>query len=139
MRVYVAAPWTHKAEAKRYADALGAAGHEITKKWWEHREVPGYLDPAIGIPERKELEQQAAEDLAGVLAADAFLLLNLEKSEGKAVETGIAILAMICRIAGQAGTGPTTHILVGGKSNLFHYFPLWEDATSLADVIALLQ
>lgn len=139
MKVYIAAPWTHKEEAKRYAEALEAAGHTITKKWWEHREVPGYLDPAIGVIERKELEQQAAEDIAGVLDSDAFVLLNLEKSEGKAVETGVAVTSALILAYGHSAKGVQKFVLVGGKSNLFHYVPVWEEASHPAEVIALLQ
>lgn len=139
MRVYVAAPWTRKEDAKRYASALEAAGHTITKKWWEHREVPGYLDPEIPIPERQELEQQATEDIKGVLAADAFVLLNVEKSEGKAVETGVAIFASILCEHGYAMKPLLRLIRVGAPSNLFHYLPYWETAETVEDVLALLQ
>lgn len=138
MRVYVAAPWTRKSEAQHYADALEAAGHTITKKWWEHREVPGYLDPAIGEAELAELEQQAKEDVEGVLNAQAFVLLNLEKSEGKSVETGLAFASAAFYVNGATNSGVSRFILVGGKSNLFHYAPVWEDALTPADVVALL-
>src|SRR4051812_45878131 len=128
MRIYVASPWTRKADAKLYADALEAAGHTITKKWWEHREVPGYLDPAIGQEELAELAQQAKEDMRGVLTADALVLLNLEKSEGKSVETGLAFASAAMWGNGFTQTGVGRFILVGGKSNLFHYAPVWEGA-----------
>ena len=139
MKIYVAAPWTHKTDAKNYADALEAAGHTITKKWWEHREVPSYLDPAISIPNREELIQQAAEDISGVLEAEALVLLNLAKSEGKAVETGVAVLSALLHGNGITISGVSTFILVGGKSNLFHYLPFWEEASSPEDTIAILS
>jgi len=139
MKVYVAAPWTRKAEAQACAEALEGAGHEITKKWWEHREVPGYLTAGISVVERKELETQAMEDITGVLDADAIVLLNLEKSEGKSVETGVALLSAFCRMHGISKMGVHRFILVGGKTNLFHYVPLWEEATTHADILALLQ
>lgn len=107
MRIYVAAPWTHKADAARVAAGLEAAGHEITKRWWEHREVPHYLTDDDSND--AELRQQAVEDVQGVLDADVFVLLNYEKSEGKAVETGIALAAGV------------PIIVVGQRSNLFHY------------------
>ena len=139
MKVYVAAPWTHKAEALEYAMAIEAAGHEITKKWWEHREVPGYLDSVISVANQVELETQAAEDIAGVLAADAFVLLNVGKSEGKAVETGVALIAALLSQGRGPMSGPTTFILVGGMSNLFHYLQVWHMAQTPEDVIALLR
>lgn len=139
MKIYVAAPWTCKEDAKRYAEALEAAGHTITKKWWEHREVPGYLLASLTVSNRIELETQAQEDVKGVLDAEAFVLLNLEKSEGKAFESGVAVLVGCLRAQGHYSAGPLQFILVGGKSNLFHYLGLWEEADNPADVIALLQ
>lgn len=113
MKIYIAAPWTEKAEAARVAGLLESAGHSITKKWWEHREVPSYLTGFEG-EDFGELTQQAVEDISGVERADVFLLLNSSQSEGKAVETGIAIQCdWILRV------------LVGKRSNLFHYFPGW--------------
>lgn len=126
MRIYVASPWTCKAEAKAAADFLEAEGHTITKKWWEHREVPGYLGDA-GEDEIAELVQQAEEDVAGVVSADVFVLLNLEKSEGKAVETGIAL------------THVPYCVLLGGKSNLFHYLPAWTHIDSIEEIPLLLN
>lgn len=107
MRIYIAAPWTHKTDAARVASLLETAGHTITKRWWEHCEVPGYLTADHSNDD--ELTEQALQDIDGVLTADVFVLLNYEKSEGKAVETGIALAVGI------------PIIVVGGRSNLFHY------------------
>lgn len=109
MKVYLAAPWSHKAAMSLVAKEFEGAGHTITKKWWEHREVPGYLDGSCSAEERDELEAQAAEDLSGIHQADAFVLWNAASSEGKCVEMGYAI----------ANSIPV--ILIGGRSNLFHY------------------
>lgn len=135
MKIYVAAPWTRKAEASAMGAALEKAGHTITKKWWEHREVPGYLQTGIHPDENQELIQQAMEDIKGALEADAFVLLNLEKSEGKAVETGVALTSAILRSFGHTTAGISRMILVGGKTNLFHYIPMWEHATNGKDVV----
>lgn len=98
MRVYVAAPWTHKEDAREAAALIEREGHEITEPWWDH---PDTNDPV-------ELEDQAARDIHGVEHSDALVLLNLAKSEGKAVETGIALARHI------------PILLVGDKSNVFH-------------------
>ena len=124
MKVYVAAPWINKDEARAAAERLEAAGHTITKRWWEHREVPGYLTDDHSND--AELTQQAIEDVDGVLASHVFVLLNLGKSEGKAVETGIAIMQNL------------PIFVIGGKSNLFHYFPGVREVDTLDDVIAAL-
>jgi nucleoside 2-deoxyribosyltransferase len=123
LRVYIAAPWTHKAEVAAAAALFEAAGHVITKKWWLHREVPGYLKAGISKAQVKELRQQVGEDMEGVARADAFVLLNLGPSEGKAVETGLAI---------ELGV---PLFLVGPKTNLFHYHPDWTEYASVAEVL----
>lgn len=124
MKIYVAAPWTHKAEAKAVAEQLEAAGHTITKRWWEHREVPGYLTDDTSNDE--ELRQQAIEDVDGVIEAHVFVLLNLAKSEGKAVETGVALLQNL----------PV--FVLYGRSNLFHYYPGVYVVNTVADILAVI-
>lgn len=131
MKVYVAAPWTHKAEAERFALLLEANGHTITKKWWEHREVGGYLQDDIEADEYGELVEQADEDISGVHTCDAFVLLNLSKSEGKAVETGYAL-------SRRYTPTPCKLILVGPKSNLFHYIDDWYEVARPEEALDLL-
>lgn len=106
-----------KSNAKIIGEELEQLGHIITKKWWDHREVPTYLTDDHSND--AELVRQAWEDYNGVVAADAFVLLNWEKSEGKAVETGFALME-----ADRRDEGYDLH-LVGGKSNLFHYIGNW--------------
>lgn len=115
MRVYVAAPWICKPEAMKAGQLIEAKGHLITENWWEHPEVFGYLQDTLSQVDEDELAEQAWADVAGVINADVFFLVNLSKSEGKAVETGIALISQIPRL-----------ILVGKKSNLFHYLGPWE-------------
>ena len=98
MRVYVAAPWTRKSDARTAALILEQYGFTITVPWWDHHETHN----------PKELHEQATADFDGVVGADALVLLNLEMSEGKAVETGIAIASGI----------PV--FVVGDKTNVFH-------------------
>src|SRR3954464_15266950 len=82
-KVYLAAPWTHRPDALAAAQQIEAAGHAITEHWWRHADVP--------LDQRDEIRAQAQADVDGVLAADVLVLLNLAKSEGKAVEQGIAL------------------------------------------------
>ena len=92
MRVYVAAPWKRKQDA-------------ITSRWFEH---PGDPNDCAGLTESvDEVRAQAAEDIYDVLSAEALVVLNLQQSEGKAVETGIALMAQIPVIS------------VGPRSNIF--------------------
>lgn len=99
MNIYLAAPWVDRERAALEAVKLEAAGHEITEKWWEHEDTTDH----------DELVEQAKLDVVGVLAADMLVLLNTQKSEGKAVETGIAIMCCI----------PIA--VVGERTNLFHH------------------
>lgn len=99
MRVYIAAPFVHKQQAAGAALLLEARGFTITKRWWEHRDVDGEKQPngstLYSSEQRAELQQQAFEDVEGVLSADVVVVLNLCTSEGKAVEQGIAIAERI--------------------------------------------
>lgn len=106
MRVYIAAPWGCKRDAADAAHQFEAAGHTITKPWWEHRDV-NEVDPDTWA----ELAHQAIEDWRGVEEADVFVVLALQVSEGKSVETGLALAYGV------------PIILVGTRTNLFHYLP----------------
>jgi nucleoside 2-deoxyribosyltransferase len=87
--IYVAAPWICKADAQNFATQLEQAGHDITERWWEHREVASY--PGRSLDDLAELRKQAERDLAGIDDADLVIVLQLTKSEGKAAETGYAL------------------------------------------------
>ena len=102
MKIYVAAPWVRKMEARNVAYAFADAGYDITSRWlWLHGDSE---DDHVKATE-------AQNDVDDVDAADVLVLVNLEKSEGKAVETGMAL---------------ATHkpiVLIGERSNIFHYLP----------------
>ncbi len=109
MRVYLAGVFVEKDTMPRMAAAIEAAGHSITHKWWEVESKP--------YGERTDAEkcEQAMLDVSGVRNADAIILINSSKSEGKAVEQGIAIAKGIPIFA------------VGTKGehskNIFHWLP----------------
>lgn len=84
-----------------------ASGHVLTERWWEVEGSADYSNPKhYGM-----YEDRAVADFMGVVNADAVVVINHEKSEGKAVEMGFAI-ALFKPI-----------ILVGPPSNLFHFMP----------------
>lgn len=99
-KVYVAAPWTHKDTAAEVAALFEQAGFAITRDWWKY---DNETDPDLA------LAQCAYDDVVGVVEADIVIVLNLEKSEGKSVETGIALACM------------KSIIVVGERSNIFHH------------------
>ena len=105
MNIYVAAPWAHRSTAKTTAQQLRDADYKITSRWhdiWALEDDS--TDPLI-------LEQEAEMDLSDVEDADIVLVLNIEKSEGKAVEQGFAL-----------GLGIPV-LVVGKRTNVFHYLP----------------
>ena len=108
MRVYIAAPWVRKHDAIQAGRAFEAAGFKVLSRWFNHEGDP---NDATGVTcEHQEVYRQALEDVDDVQRADYLIVLNLEKSEGKAVETGIAIANGI------------PFICVGPRSNVFQVF-----------------
>jgi nucleoside 2-deoxyribosyltransferase len=104
--VYLAAPWIDKGVMEERAGLFEKAGYSITHKWWNY--------DGDELEEKDEfLETCARQDWQGVLDADAVVVFNTSKSEGKAVEQGIALASHI-------------PIIVIGKrgevsKNVFHY------------------
>jgi hypothetical protein len=103
MRIYVAAPWIRRADAKDVALRLKDDGHFVQSIW--HDQHQDTDDPMT-------LAREAQVDFVGVISSDIVLVLNLEKSEGKAVEQGVAIGFEI------------PIMVVGERSNIFHYLPV---------------
>jgi hypothetical protein len=89
MRLYVAAPFVERAEAKRIKAALQAAGHKVTSRWIDDH--PGTSN-AEWIDDAAKGRQEAKEDIQDIQAAQGFVLLNnYEHSTGRAIETGYAL------------------------------------------------
>jgi len=122
IKVYLACPWKNKAEAKLAKAQLEEAGLEVTSRWIELHGDKEKDDPT-NIP---YFEEEAKHDVQDVFAADILILLNIQKSEGKAVETGLAL----------AWGKPV--ILVGERSNIFHYLPI-PRVSNLNAAIKLIQ
>lgn len=124
-RVYIAAPWKSRDEMPAIAEKVEGLGLEISHKWWTVEDVPE------GERSLEVLRFQAYADYTGVKTADIILLINSAKSEGKAVEQGIAL-----------GDGKT--IVVVGKrgehsSNVFHYLPSYVWVETLDEALKELQ
>lgn len=107
MKVYIAAPWVRRPEAIRIGKQFTAAGHELTSRWFHHVTDGDPMDSSGITCNQESIRFQAREDIADVRRADVLVVLNLQKSEGKAVETGIAIAAGIPIVS------------VGDRSNIF--------------------
>lgn len=123
MKIYIASPWCRKAEAIEIGKQFDAAGHDVTSRWFHHQGDP--QDPAGLQTSLDAIQHQAQEDIRDVLRSDAFVVLNLERSEGKAVETGIALAASIPVFS------------VGPRSNIFQ--ALGTEVTDVAECLRLLD
>lgn len=115
--IYLAAPWSERDQLTPIIDKLFKAGFYPTEPWWSHEDTS---DP-------QELIEQAKLDARGVLRADAFILLNTQprgqETTGKAVEMGIALAERI------------PIILVGERTNVFHYLPSVTVVSSIEEAI----
>jgi nucleoside 2-deoxyribosyltransferase len=103
--VYIACPWVRKSDAIEAGQKFKDAGFHVTSRWFDHQGDP---NDSAGVSVSDEvIKQQAIEDLQDVLDADVIVVLNLQKSEGKAVETGFALAHGIPLVT------------VGSRSNIF--------------------
>ena len=123
--IYIAAPWRDKELMPDIATKFEQAGHQITHKWWLVEDTPE--------SERNFdlLQAQAGLDFCGVEAANFLILINSAKSEGKAVEQGIAL-----------GLGKS--IIAIGKlgahsKNVFHYMSNYTWVDTITDALKVLE
>lgn len=129
LKVYIAAPWIKKADAFAAKGLFELAGIEVTSRWIT-RETPQEVSDRYNAGECNEsderhLIEEAINDVEDVVASDVFVILNLEKSEGKATEFGMAYSLGI----------PT--ILVGPRTrNIFYYLPNVFRADTVEQAIA---
>lgn len=121
-RIYVAGPWVQKAACAAFRDKLVADGFEVTSRWLDLDES---VDNSLTPENLDMLMARAMDDIEDVLRADIFMLMNLEKSEGKAVETGIALMS-------QKGI-----VMLGDYTNVFQtlHFPKVESEEEAIKVL----
>lgn len=81
LTIYLAAPWVRRAEARVIRDYLVSQGFSVPCRWLDVDET------------RTTEEEEAVNDLYDIEQADILVVLNLEKSEGKAFEQGYAYSA----------------------------------------------
>lgn len=124
MRVYLAAPWIDRARMPGFAEKLEQAGHFITWKWWSH-EGEGYAGRT-----HAQLAEFAMEDYNGVVEADVVVVISSSKSEGKAVEQGIAL------------SKGKKIIAVGTLSefpNIFHYLSNYQWVKTIEEAVMVVN
>lgn len=112
MKIYLAGPWARREDvrdARNYIHRLAGNEVEVISHWIDH-EVTNAVD---------EQTVEAHNDIDDLEQAEALVVLNLEKSEGKAFEQGYAYGRHI----------PV--IVVGDQTNVFHHL---RDVTVVATV-----
>lgn len=108
VRIYLAAPWEAKPQAKEARETLREAGFVVDCRW-----IDLHTDVDTKHPDLDKFKaEQALNDVEDLINSDILILLNISKSEGKAVETGMAL----------ASGRPV--ILVGERTNIFHWLPI---------------
>jgi nucleoside 2-deoxyribosyltransferase len=116
--VYIAAPWPLKTEAQRIAAVLRAQDIEVTSRW------------LVALSENSH--ENAVIDLDDIARSDVFLALNPESwadkgTGGRHFEAGFA-LAMDKRL-----------VLLGMKTNVFHYLNQIRVVSTLREAIAVIK
>ena len=124
-RVYVAGPWVDRKQAKDLAATLHAKGYDITHPWWAYEGEGEHL-------ESEEFLRSCAEaDVRGVRTADAVVVLNTHKSEGKAAEQGMAAVLGIPVICITPGEKPS--------ANIFHHLPIYRHVKTTQEALEALS
>lgn len=108
-KVYVAGPWKRKEEAAAARLAFEEAGFAVTSRWID---VSGDFEKDGYPTEEAYFKAQAEYDVKDVIAADILVMLNLEPSEGKMFELGLAMGLY------------KPSIIVGERTHTFHYLPV---------------
>lgn len=120
MTVYVAGPWARKNDVRAVVQRLRGAGFSVTSRWVDRPESEYECDPAL-------MRSEAIRDIEDIDQSDVLLYLNLEKSEGKATELGMAL------------TREMPVFVVGGtKNNVFLHLPTVTHVESVDAFVSLL-
>ena len=105
MKIYLGAPWVHRALARQIAGQFRQHGHTIVSRW--HDEWGAKTDTGLTDADKQD---EAEKDVADVIASDVVVQMNWEGSTGGMfVEHGVALARRI----------PV--IVVGKRTNVFHY------------------
>ena len=120
MKLYVAGPWVDRDQVNVEAQKFRDAGHVVDCRWLTlHTDVGQAAGNALNQDEHQDfLREQAMNDIEDLLNSDALVVINSAKSEGMAVETGIAIAALM------------PIMIVGRRTNIFHTLNMPIFATS---------
>jgi nucleoside 2-deoxyribosyltransferase len=90
MKIYLAAPFSHKDVLREHAKVLRKAGHEVTSGWLMER-----INPKKDIEEGENYRKHAERDIKDINRSDLFVIFNVNpkhwiKRGGKHFEAGYA-------------------------------------------------
>ena len=122
IRIYLAAPFNRKEEAKEARTKLQEAGFVVTSRWIDFSGEELDYNSTDDFP---VFQEQAVNDVTDIANADVLVMLNLEYSEGKMFELGLATAA------GKAC------IIVGNRTHTFHFlnYPVVGDVETAIELI----
>jgi nucleoside 2-deoxyribosyltransferase len=115
IRVYLAGPWKHRLSAAMGRSYLRHRGIDVVSNWTDVDDTK----------DSQQLQKAAQQDWNELQQADVLVLLNLAKSEGKAVEFGSALQRGIRVIVVQPD--------VFARSHIFMHLPQVEFVTTLVE------
>lgn len=86
LKVYLAGPWKHKVQMAEEKKKFQSVGFDVISTWTE-----------LGLDNQEDYdasckESEALRDMAQIRDADVMVIYNLDKSEGKATELGMALI-----------------------------------------------
>lgn len=109
--IYLAGPWARRDEVRLVRDVFQEAGFTVNARWLDvqaHVNSTAYGD---SVDDLVGLQREAVRDLEDVAKSAVMVVVNLEKSEGKAVEQGLAL------------SRGMPIVVIGARTNLFQYLP----------------
>lgn len=114
INVYIAAPWIKGGDALELKKKLEESGFVVASRWLDR--VKGNLESTYDYTKDPNYtletgRQEAEKDIMDIARAHYVVVLNSTKSEGKAVEQGIAL------------AWKTPVLVIGNPTNTFHYLP----------------
>lgn len=115
-RLYVAAPWADQASGRAVRAALTTAGFVVQARWLDLNQQASH-----------DLADQARVDWDDLCGAEGLVVVNTRLSEGKAVETGIALARGI----------PV--VVIGARTNVFHHLPTLRVVPTVWEAIGVLR
>lgn len=121
-RVYVAGPWALKEKAKEVADYLRSHSLVVQSRWHDTTHNSNIYEATPVI-----MEEEALKDWEDVIHSSHLVYLNLQKSEGKATELGIALTR-----------GLPIYVLGGRLNNVFLHLPWINHIESIDEVVKVL-